>query len=130
MSKITEAKNWVLQHKTELIIAGGVILIIGGMAVGLKIKKDSPIISQFRAKPLKQVSSTKSPVTPNVIGKITEPSFRKSAPINPFVVREHIRNLPVGQCASPEKIAQAFERGVTLQSGQTLVDQYIKYNVA
>lgn len=37
---------------------------------------------------------------------------------------KHIRNLPKGQSASPEKIRTAEENGFILKDGQTWVDDY------
>lgn len=43
-----------------------------------------------------------------------------------YEVRRHIRNLPRGWKASPEKIATALENNIVLQQGQTWVDTYEK----
>lgn len=40
------------------------------------------------------------------------------------MVSEHIRNLPEGYKASPEKIEAALQKGIELKDGQTLVDSY------
>ena len=47
-----------------------------------------------------------------------------------FQVSEHLRNLPSNQKPSLEKLALAAERGITLESGQTLVDSYVKGKIA
>ena len=41
-------------------------------------------------------------------------------------VSKHIRNLPEGWKASPEKINSAIKKGVLLETNQTLVDDYSK----
>ena len=43
-----------------------------------------------------------------------------------YEVRQHIRNLPKGCKASPEKIATALENNIQLQPGQTWVEKYEK----
>lgn len=42
----------------------------------------------------------------------------------PHDVAEHLRNLPEGRKASPEKIAAAAEHGYDLLPGQTWVENY------
>lgn len=44
----------------------------------------------------------------------------------PFLVNSHIRNLPQGRFASPEKIAEAASYNITLEEGQTFVSPYYK----
>ncbi len=48
----------------------------------------------------------------------------------PFEVRRHIRNLPDGWHASPEKIAEALKNSIILMDGQTWVNSYMKGGVA
>ena len=38
----------------------------------------------------------------------------------------HIRKLPLGQSASPQKVAEAIKRGIRLMPGYTIVDAYTK----
>lgn len=44
----------------------------------------------------------------------------------PFEVSRHIRNLPSGWHASPEKIAEALKNNIILMDGQTWVGSYMK----
>ena len=47
----------------------------------------------------------------------------------PFEVSRHIRNLPDGWHASPEKVAEALKNNIILMDGQTWVDSYVKGGV-
>ena len=54
------------------------------------------------------------------------PAITRTTSMIPFEVDQHIRNLPLGKHASPEKIATAVEHGFELLEGQTWVEAYMK----
>ena len=83
---------------------------------------------------LKPEVKIKPPVeAPKVVGEIDVAPVLKQAkaivrksPGAPFDVIAHIRTLPEGWHASPEKIAEAAELQIVLLPNQTLVDAYTK----
>ena len=85
------------------------------------------------------MAAIKSPVEPStekISGTLTQaateiptgtPTLLLSNDIRvPQEVRRHIRTLPEGWKASPEKIASALEYNIILTERQTWVDSYIK----
>ena len=119
-----KAKKWVKEHRTELAVGGG-ILVISAAAVLICKKVTSANIGQG----LKNAGGIpREPIISNdTITKVTrEVSSCKVTSIekSPHAVSEHIRNLPRGWEASPEKIASAAEHGYELLPGQTWVEAY------
>lgn len=131
-----ERKNliqWIKEHKKELVISGisvgALILVI----LGLK----NPDAVRGLWDSLKNVSRPVAAEIEESITKVTveiPPSPPKDvtimvssdSPTLPFEVRRHIRNLPNGWHASPEKISEALANNIMLADGQTWVDHYTK----
>lgn len=129
--------RWIKKHKAELIIAGFSIGALILMVIGLKnhemIKDVWESLRASVAQPKANVAKTVTKVTvdiqPEPIQEIVTTITSNSDSIS-YEVSRHIRNLPEGWHASPEKIASALEKDIHLMDGQTWVDSYMKGGVA
>lgn len=129
--------QWIKEHKTELIIAGvgvgALILVVLGIRNRGTIKAIWNYLKELIKQPSKDVTEE---VTSVVIEVTPEPAHKviDIAPSNElscqFEVSRHIRNLPEGWHASPEKIAAARDNNIELMDGQTWVESYKKGCVA
>ncbi len=135
--------EWVKAHKKQLTIAGMSTLAIIGIILGIK-NKDA--ITELWASLQKSISKApaelpklSTPIPKTLEAKTTMSELmteakevhRSYAPsIIPFNVKDHLRNLPEGWCASPEKITEAEMLGIELLPNQTLVNSYMKGVIA
>lgn len=137
---MTERKSlieWIKEHKKELIIAGvsigTLILLIFGIRNGETVKTvwDSlkKGIKNPAAKVPEEIVKVVVDVPPAPIQEIVTVVPSNSSSL-PFEVRRHIRNLPEGWHASPEKVAEALKYNIVLMDGQTWVDSYRKGGAA
>ena len=144
---MAERKNliqWVKEHKKQLIIAGigigTLILIIWGIKNRKTIEslldslKDA--VKNPTAKNAEEISKAvmERALVPEPIplpepDPVIVPVTASNLEELPFAVRRHIRNLPDGWHASPEKIEEALRNNITLMDGQTWVDSYLKGSV-
>lgn len=106
--------EWIKEHKTELVVAGTVILAvtIGGVYLLNHANTTKAIISKLPADSLDSL--------PHSHGN----DINKDAIEKLCTVKEHIRNLPAGRHPSPEKIASAAEKGILITNSQTYVTSY------
>ena len=123
---------------TSLEVVGGVLLTVS--AGSLLIKIVHPFLGArftdiVAATPLPTVVETIPEIDKTVecLPKILEQppdciDAAKDVLINykEVLVQKHLRKLPKGQHASPEKILEAKALGINLAEGWTLVDDYIK----
>jgi len=138
---------WAKAHKKELAIAGisiaaliATILLIRNrkvlMAYWATLKKaiaqpgPTPKVPVIKTPP-KQIIHTAVEEAKPVIQLVTPvadvaPAVTRHPCLVPFEVDPHIRNLPAGWHASPEKAATALEHGFELLDGQTWVEAYRK----
>lgn len=129
--------QWVKAHKKELVIAGistdTLILIILG------VKNRSSIMALWDS--LWNVAKQPTVKVPEMVTKAAvnipqEPikdavaAVASNSDSIPFEVSRHIRNLPDGWHASPEKMAEALKNHIILVDGQTWVESYMKGGVA
>ena len=129
--------RWIKKHRTELVIAGigigAVLLTIWGIRNKEEIKAlwDSlrKVVEQPTVKAIEAVAEVTVEIPQKPIQEVTTVTATNLDSL-PFEVRSHIRNLPAGQHASPEKIAEALEHNINLGNGQTWVDGYTKRGVA
>lgn len=129
--------QWIKEHKKQLIIAGisigTLILIILGIKNRAAIKAvwDSlkGAVKHPSAELAKEVIKVVSEIPPVPASEIVTAVASNSETL-PFEVSRHIRNLPDGWHASPEKIAEALRNNIILMDGQTWVDSYMKGGVA
>ena len=145
---MTQKRNmirWIKAHKRELVIAGvsiaaviGAVLVIRNWAV-LKVYWESLLRmiekpAQSSVKASEKVAKATGTImkTNEKVAKATGTTVKATcaAEVIPFDVAKHVRNLPEGWHASPEKIATALENGIELLDGQTWVDSYWKGVVA
>ena len=139
MIAMEERKNlaqWIKEHKKGLIIAGTGVGVLVLLALGIKNKTEIEALWIALGKTAKKSPEMLAEASVAMIETQAVPTMEgidAIAPIlnpNPFEVRRHIRNLPKGQHASAEKIAEAIEEGIILLDGQTLIDNYTKRGAA
>ena len=129
--------RWIKGHKKQLIIAGisigTLILIIRGIRNRAAIKAvwDSlkGVVKHPTAKAAEEVAKVVTDIPPAPASEIVTAVVSNSETL-PFEVSRHIRNLPDGWHASPEKVAEALKNSIILMDGQTWVDSYVKGGVA
>ena len=125
--------QWAKEHKKELIIAGigvgALILII----LGIRNKATVKAVWNSMKEHIRQPSTGHPEAITRVVAEIPPapaPEVPRMLPSNspslPFEVRRHVRELPKGWHASPEKIATAAAYNIELLDGQTWVDSYTK----
>lgn len=129
--------RWIKDHKKQMIIAGisigTLILIILGIKNRAAIKAvwDSlkGVVKHPTAKAAEEVAKVVTDIPPAPASEIVTAVVSNSETL-PFEVSRHIRNLPDGWHASPEKAAEALKNNIILMDGQTWVDSYVKGGVA
>lgn len=121
-------KEWIKEHKTELILSGVSIAALIAVIFGIKSKKElmeiwESLISLVKQKPAFISRNESQPV---IVKNPVSESIKSFAPITrcPHYTRLSIRNLPEGWHASPEKIRLAGEMGLKLAQNQTWVVPY------
>lgn len=123
MKEERTAKEWIKEHKTELICGGLGIAAVAGILFGIKNRDViKAVVKGTEWLPKK----APTPATvPNIapVADIILPQVATNMRA-PHQVSRHLRNLPEGYRASAEKIAAATEFGYTLQPGQTFVEAY------
>lgn len=108
--------EWIDEHKIEVGVGLGLVLVfIGGVWV---VKNGSPIKLPVKQTLSKGAADTVSKFTP----VITESIMETSGEVHKFTRSEFVRKLPEGWRASAAKMAEAAEKGIVLQDGETLVD--------
>ena len=118
---------WKKNRKTVLLIGGGVLLAVGGIAIYKNWDKILKLISAglsvekavARASDMVEEVVDATAVSPGAVSKVLNNG-------EPFNVSRHIRNLSDGRKASPRKVAEAAQYGIALMDGQTWVDAYFK----
>lgn len=110
------AKEWATQHKTAIIICGGIAVCIGVGVWGYKrINIVEPVLKSA-------VPQTVPVMTPTLKASIVDSFSKSSETVRDILRREHIRTLPAGWRASHTKIVEAAEKGIELKAGETFVD--------
>ena len=142
-SKKQEFKNKTLiakikEHKKEILL--GTCVVVLSIATLIIIQKQGVInlvnINKLsdNAKILKKsnsVSCVSSEIVTNVVESpiCTEQVIdivKQPVSLEPFNVASHTRKLPNGQSPSHSKIEFALKNGIKLQTGETIVDGYVK----
>lgn len=141
MEKRKSLIQWVKEHKKQLIIAGigigTLILIIWGIknrkTIESLLDPLRDVVKNPTAKNAEEISKAvmeRAPVPEPIPLPEPDPVIVPVTASNleelPFAVRRHIRNLPDGWHASPEKIEEALKNNIILMDGQTWVDSYMK----
>ena len=134
--------KWVKSHKKQLAAVG--ISAIAVVALILAIKNREALANIMKnivasvSKPANTVTSqSASAVKAGSYAQVTDIAKAVSEPVQsittsaqidkiPFDVHKHVRNLPDGYHASPEKVATALENGIELLNNQTWVVNYTK----
>ena len=120
-------KGWWETNKKTVLIIGGLILITGSSYV--ICKKWDTIRGMFINFEPETAMMSNQKVTIGIRSQNTETLTKIINEGEAFDVIRHIRNLPKGWKASPEKIEEAVNLGINLLENQTIVNPYIK-NVA
>lgn len=110
-------RQFIREHKKEIIIGSGCVL--AGVGIYFYVKNCGTSAPDFTA--IDKMPTTASTMLQHKIPETISQSASKV-----FEVRQHIRNLPTGHCASAGKVASALDKGYTLQPGQTWVSNYMK----
>lgn len=139
--------NWIKSHKKELAAAGISIAVLIAAILCIRNKAALKAAWASMKKALAQPGTiAKVPVPQTPHKKIIHIAVEEAKPIIqlvtpaaeaapiitrrpclvPFEVDQHIRNLPMGRHASPEKVATALKHGFELLDGQTWVEAYLK----
>lgn len=112
-------KAWFRKHRKGVIITASIIGIVGGVVIlvinGKKIKMP---IAEVAAKMIPEAPSI--PVA--VVEEISTVTIEVDGVMKTFPRAEFIRQLHEGWTASEAKIAEAAERGIRLNAGETLVN--------
>ena len=125
--------RWIKEHKKPLIYAGigvgALILIVLGIKNRESIQAAWDLLWNAVEKPDTATSRT-VPTASASVPRVSSPenitTARADTTTLPYGVSRHVRTLPKGQHASPEKIAEARRLSITLMEGQTWVDDYMK----
>lgn len=128
---------WIKEHKKELVVAGistgTMILIVLGIKNRETIKAVWGSLKEAVKQSAAEVTETVTKVTAEIPSEHIQETVTAMASNSeslPFEVSRHIRNLPNGWHASPEKIAEALKNNIRLIDGQTWVDSYVKGSVS
>ena len=118
---------WVKAHKTELLIAGGIIATaVGAVILVQKWDKVKPLLwSETKS----LVANAPQPL--NIVNEVPDAAVANNIPAPKLTeVHTHLRNLPQGYHPSARKIAEASENGIPLGDNQTVVSSYFRSNAA
>lgn len=126
---------WLKKNKKKLIAVGISISAIAA-AIAFILRKGN--LEEAETKALGTLAENgenslltdADPIIPKVVNDEDNSSLtliddvKERLTHSPHNVSEHIRNLPKGQKASPEKIETAIQNGFDLCEGQTWVETY------
>ena len=129
--------RWIKKHKKKLTIAGiNVVALVSAVlvfknrqrikALWVSLRK---VVEQPSVKTIETVTEVAMEIPQEAIQDVATVAVSNSVS-GPIEVSSHVRNLPNGWHASPEKIAEAQKYNIILMDGQTLVDSYTKGGAA
>lgn len=128
---------WIKGHRKELTIAGisiGTLILI---VFGIKNREIVKVVWDSLRKAVKQSTAKAAETAAKVTVEIPQEPIQEvitavasNSETLSFEVSRHIRNLPEGWHASPEKIAKALKNNIILMDGQTWVESYMKGDIA
>lgn len=127
---------WIKEYRKELAIAGisiGTLILI---VFGIKNREMVKVVWDSLRKAVKQPTVKAAEAVTKVTVEIPLDPIQEvitavasNSETLPFEVSRHIRNLPEGWHASPEKIAEALKNNIILVDGQTWVESYMRGGV-
>lgn len=119
-----EKKNWLREHKKELIIGGTVVVIT--IIGGIYLAKNWDVIAGklLAAKSNRTAATTKREPIEVPISGLDDVGLQSEEQTVEVFVPWYLRNLPEGQHASPAKKAQAAAMNIYLPENKTLVSDY------
>ena len=133
MEERNELIEWIKENKKELVVAGVGIGTLLFIALDIKSKVAVTAIWDLLNRAVKRSPVKAAETVVKVTSEIpreplceTVVLMTPDAGTLPFWVRRHLRNLPNGKHASPEKIAAALKESIILMDGQTWVKSYMK----
>ena len=128
-------KAWVHKHRKVLIITGVIVGILGPVVVvlinGKKVKMPVEELARQIVPDAPKSAPPKVPTnnTQDIIPAATEAADTVTVEVDgvlkTFPRSEFIRKLPEGWHASATKLAEAAQRGIELNPGETLVNPCI-----
>ena len=119
-------RNWKKVTVGVIIVGGTVLVIINREKIVVVAEKLAAIFKPDAKLPTPEnVPEVVEEIDVAPVVELVKDAFRKS-PKAPFDVIAHIRNLPEGRHASPEKIAEAAALQIVLLPTQTYVSAYTK----
>lgn len=133
MDERKELICWIKEHRKELAVVGISIVSLILIVLGIKNRKKLKEVWDSLQKCLKHPTTESKEAITKVTVKIPHETIREvntatfsNSESLPFEVARHIRNLPAGWHASPEKIAEARKHNIILTNSQTWVESYMK----
>ena len=130
MKEKSKLIRWIKKNRKALIAAGISIGLIIGIILGIKnadeLKALWASLQNTPAAPAMTAAKSAAPV----ITEQTTAAVTRSSCTVPFDVSAHLRTLPEGWHASPDKVATALDNGFVLEEGQTWVESFTKGNAA
>ena len=119
-----KCKEWLKKNKTKVLIVGAGI---GAAITAVVVIKNQTIIEEklnnlkllLKNKPDSVIHVEELPLPTENMEVILEKTHRA-----PHLVRMHLRDLPMGQNPSSEKVALAKLLDIHMAEGQTWVEQY------
>ena len=126
--------KWVKKYKNQLILAGISITVLIGIVLKYQKKREFIQLESELQELIKENLDKKLSACDNQMPKVLVNEVQDSRITNlvqdTIEVSQHIRNLPEGRHHSARKMDEAVELGIILLPNQTLVDAYVKKNVA
>ena len=127
--------GWIKKHKKEIItvivigVSTALIVVLGKSGLDNKVKIEKAILDKENLLKEPQVPAASETIAKTVF--MSSPlAVQDITSTEPFDVKAHIRKLHEGWEPSAEKIAETTKIGITLEPGQTWVDQYSKGKTA
>ena len=137
MNKRKKLIEWIKAHRKVLIISGISVCALVLFVLGIKNKAKIEAVWSWLKRKTKQTELLMAfeggteDVAKSIISSGESSAIAAtSAETLTFKVRGHIRVLPAGWHASPEKIAEALSNDIVLAEGQTWVAEYLKGGIA
>lgn len=127
--------KWIKKNKKKIAVVGIGTLIL--VILGIKNKDAIKALWDSLKEATEHPSTKTSEAVTQVISEVSPEPVQEAISVVtstsesiPFEVSRHVRTLPRGWRASPEKVAAALENNIALMEGQTWVDSYVKGGTA
>lgn len=129
--------KWIKKNRKKLIAAGIGVGTLVLLILGIRNKDAIKTLWDSLRGTSGHSSTEATEAVVKVVSEISQKSIQESISTAastsksiPFEVSRHVRTLPEGWHASPEKVAKALENHIILKEGQTWVNSYVKGDTA